>query len=75
MVLLLVGCVLLLPPVAGVFQLDLRIMGIPFTGIYLFAVWGALIAGAAFLSQRMHSSADWDDAQGESPAAQKDNSA
>jgi hypothetical protein len=65
LVLLLVGCLLLTPPLASIFQLDLRIMGIPFTGIYLFVVWGALIAGAAFLSRRMHSSADWDDSESE----------
>ena len=62
-VLLLVGCLLLTPPLAGIFQIDTRIMGIPFTGFYLFAVWGALIAGAAVLSSRMQKSADWDNAQ------------
>ena len=62
-VLLLVGCLLLTPPLAGIFQIDTRIMGIPFTGFYLFTVWGALIAGAAVLSRRMQKSADWDNSQ------------
>lgn len=75
LILLLVGCVLLLPPVASIFQLDLRIMSIPFTGIYLFAVWGGLIVGAAILSRRMQSNADRVDAQSEPPAEQKDNTA
>ncbi len=47
LVLLLVGCLLLTPPLAGIFQLDIKVLGIPFTGFYLFAVWGGLIAGAA----------------------------
>jgi hypothetical protein len=59
LVLLLVGCLLLTPPLAGIFQIDIRIMGIPFTGFYLFAVWGALIAGTAVLSRRIQKSADW----------------
>jgi hypothetical protein len=60
MILLLVGCLLLTPPLAGIFQLDTRILGIPFTGFYLFAVWAGLIAGAAALSRRIQRSADWD---------------
>jgi hypothetical protein len=50
----------LTPPLAGIFQLDIRILGIPFTGFYLFAVWAGLIAGAAALSIRMKKSVDWD---------------
>jgi len=59
MILLLVGCLLLTPPLAGIFQLDTRILGIPFTGFYLFAVWAGLIAGAAVLSRRIQNSAEW----------------
>ena len=47
----LLGAVLLLPPVAGIFQLDVRIAGIPFTAVYLFVAWGALIVGAARLAR------------------------
>lgn len=60
MILLLVGCLLLTPPLAGIFQLDTRILGIPFTGFYLFAVWAGLIAGAAALARRIQKSDDWD---------------
>jgi hypothetical protein len=60
----LVGCLLLTPPLAGIFQLDIRILGIPFTGFYLFAVWAGLIAGAAALSIRMRKSAYWDNPEG-----------
>ena len=52
-ILLVFGVVLLIPPFAGIFQLDLRIAGIPFTALYLFVVWGVLIACAAALSRRM----------------------
>ena len=60
LVLLLVGCLLLTPPLAGIFQLDIRVLGIPFTGFYLFAVWAALIAGAAMLSRCLLNSSGWD---------------
>lgn len=59
LVLLLVGCLLLTPPLAGIFQIDIRFLGIPFTGFYLFTVWAGLIAGAAALSRRMQKNADW----------------
>ncbi len=62
-VLLLVGCLLLTPPLAGIFQLDIKVLGIPFTGFYLFAVWGCLIAGAAALSRRMQKSTEWDNSE------------
>jgi hypothetical protein len=67
LVLLLVGCLLLTPPLAGIFQLDIRVLGIPFTGFYLFAVWGALIAGAAVLSRRMQKNADWENSEDAGP--------
>jgi hypothetical protein len=65
MILLLVGCLLLTPPLAGIFQLDTRILGIPFTGFYLFIVWAGLIAGAAALSRRIQKSAEWDNPEAE----------
>ena len=52
LILPLVGFILLTPPVAGIFQLDAKIAGLPFTVLYLFAVWAMLIAGAAALSPR-----------------------
>jgi hypothetical protein len=58
LILPLVGLILLTPPVAGVFQLDTKIAGVPFTAIYLFVVWALLIAGAAALSRRLRDSSD-----------------
>jgi len=58
LIMLLVGCLMLTPPLAGIFQIDIRVLGIPFTGLYLFIVWGALIAGAAVLSGRLQSDID-----------------
>jgi hypothetical protein len=65
LILPLVGLLLLLPPVAGIFQLDVRILGIPFTAFYLFVVWAALIAGAALLSWRLQQRGDWNEPQQE----------
>ncbi len=53
LILPLAGLILLTPPVAGIFHLDVKIAGIPFTLVYLFAVWALLIAGAAALSRRL----------------------
>lgn len=53
LILPLVGALLLTPPLAGIFQIDARIGGVPFLLVYLFAVWAALIAGAAALSRRL----------------------
>jgi hypothetical protein len=53
LILPLVGLILLTPPVAGIFQLDAKIAGVPFTAVYLFAVWALLIACAAALSRRL----------------------
>jgi hypothetical protein len=52
-ILFLVGLILLTPPVAGIFQLDEKISGIPFTLVYLFVVWALLIAGAARFSNQL----------------------
>ena len=53
LILPLVGLIALLPPVAGIFRIDMRVLGVPFTAAYLFIVWAALIAGAAMLSRRL----------------------
>ncbi len=47
------GSLLLLPPLANVFQLQRRFFGIPVELIYLFVCWVALIAGAFWLSRRL----------------------
>ena len=61
LILPLVGFLLLTPPLAGIFQLNIRVLGIPFTWLYLFGVWGALIVGAALLARRIQKSTDWQD--------------
>ncbi len=52
----LVGLLLLLPPFAQIFQLEILIFGIPFTMLYLLVVWALLIGCAANLSGRLRSS-------------------
>jgi len=74
LVLLLVGCLLLTPPLAGIFQIDVRVLGIPFTGFYLFAVWGGLIIGAAALSRRIQKNSDWDNPENAMPPETDDSS-
>ncbi len=73
LILPLAGLILLTPPVAGIFHLDAKIAGIPFTVVYLFAVWALLIAGAAALSRRLR---DGDDPgalpEAQDPAEQPD---
>jgi len=72
LVLLLVGCLLLTPPLASIFQLDIKVLGIPFTGFYLFTVWGGLIVGAAMLSRRLLNSSGWDNPEDAGPAEEVD---
>lgn len=52
-VLLIIGTVLLLPPMVSISLLDTKIAGIPLTLIYLFAVWALLIAGTAMLTRAL----------------------
>lgn len=56
LILPLVGLLLLIPPVATIFQLDLRIAGVPFTALYLLVIWALLITIAALLSLRLRDS-------------------
>ncbi len=49
----LLGSLLLLPPLASVFQLQRRLLGVPSELIYLFACWVILIAVAFWLSRRL----------------------
>ncbi len=71
LILPLLGCFLLLPPLAGIFQLDFRVFGIPVTALYLFGVWAVLIAGAAWLSRPLQGNAGWLRADIESTAEQQ----
>ena len=51
MALVLVGAVILMPPVIGISLIEGSLFGIPIPLLYVFAVWGALIAGAAALAR------------------------
>lgn len=58
LILPLIGLVLLIPPIAGIFEIDARVFGIPFTILYLFGVWAMLIILANRLSRRLQSAED-----------------
>ena len=47
--LLLLGGVLLLPPIGAIFRLDTTLLGVPFPLAYIFVVWVLLIVGGALL--------------------------
>lgn len=47
------GALLILPPLALLFQLEQRFLGLPAEVIYLFVCWGGLIACAYWLSHRL----------------------
>ncbi|MEO7220908.1 MAG: hypothetical protein ABIY37_00400 [Devosia sp.] len=49
----LLGSLMLLPPLANVFQLQRRFFGVPAELIYLFACWIALIGAAFWLSRKL----------------------
>ncbi len=49
----LVGLVLLMPPVADLFAVDRRILGVPVVVAYVFAVWAGLILLALRLAARL----------------------
>ncbi len=49
----LLGVLLILPPLAVVFQLERRLFGIPLEVIYLFVCWLGLIAAAFWLGRRL----------------------
>jgi hypothetical protein len=47
------GALLIMPPLAVVFQVHRRFLGIPSEVIYLFLAWAALILGAWWLGKRL----------------------
>ncbi len=57
-VLVLVGAVALMPPVAGVSLTDGTLGGVPVPVLYVFAVWAILIAGAAALGRPLLNAED-----------------
>lgn len=50
--LFLLGLVCFTPPLLGIFGMPERVFGLPVLYLYLFAVWGALIALAAWIAGR-----------------------
>jgi len=72
LILTLVGALMLTPPLAGIFLLDIRVLGIPFTGLYQFVVWGLLIAGTALLSMRLRHGIYWDVTEDEQAGESED---
>lgn len=54
--LLLVGTILLLPPIAGISLTDGKIAGVPVSLLYIFVVWAFLIVGAAILARPLRNS-------------------
>ncbi|KQT51238.1 hypothetical protein ASG47_18880 [Devosia sp. Leaf420] len=47
------GLLLLVPPLVHVFNHDIAVFGVPQIVFYLFGVWLALIAGTAWLTNRI----------------------
>jgi hypothetical protein len=47
------GTLLIMPPIAMVFQIERRLFGIPSEVIYLFIAWAGLIAGSWWLGRRL----------------------
>ena len=53
LVLLVIGVLMLMPPIASIFHLDQKIDGLPITLVYLFVVWALLILGARLLAPHL----------------------
>jgi hypothetical protein len=47
------GVMLILPPLVLLFNIRVRLFGLPSEMIYLFVVWLALVAGTAWFSRRL----------------------
>ena len=47
------GAMLIMPPLALVFQIERRFLGVPCEVIYLFVVWAGLVAGTWWLGRRL----------------------
>lgn len=47
------GALVILPPLAVLFQVERRVLGVPAEVIYLFVCWAALIAATWWLSRRL----------------------
>ncbi len=51
--LLIIGVVLLMPPIVRTSLFEGNIFGIPYTVFYMFSVWAFLIVGAAIMAPRL----------------------
>jgi len=66
--LLLLGSVVLMPPIGAIFLIDTTVFGVPFPLAYVFVVWVLLIVGGASLvkalqdNDGLHPTADTSDA-------------
>ena len=49
----LAGALLFMPPLASVFQVQRRVLGVPAEVIYLFVCWVLLVFGAWWLARRL----------------------
>jgi hypothetical protein len=47
------GVLLIMPPLAQLFQWQRRFFGVPIEVIYLFLVWAGMVVGARALARRM----------------------
>lgn len=52
-IVLLLGLVLLMPPIADIFHIEARVLGLPVTLLYLFIVWASLIIATAILARSL----------------------
>ena len=53
LIVLLLGLVLVMPPIAGIFEIEARVFGIPATLLYLFVVWAGLIVATSVLARSL----------------------
>ncbi|GHA35910.1 hypothetical protein GCM10007989_34920 [Devosia pacifica] len=53
LLLTLASILLIMPPIAYLFQWQARLFGVPVEVIYLFTVWGGLVLCSALLSRRL----------------------
>lgn len=60
------GAMLIMPPLAEVFQIERRIFGVPAEVIYLFLVWAGLVLGAVWLGRRLPREPEADGGEDES---------
>ena len=51
--LLVFGAVLIVPPILSIFNVPVRILGVPLVVMYLFMVWITLVGVTLLLSRRM----------------------